>query len=285
MGKNVQLPARLTLFRTLVDRGILFAVQWALNLHEREEANRNLISMAGEVLSAMLDHDLNGVRGHVMKQDFAILREREAGKKGADKAETILEMACRIMAQSKDMSVQSQMGDALKSWLEIPIGEPPANPGGTEVRATVTIMFLAVGYIIEQAVGPKPLLARKDDPNTERFMDYFYRNCVDILLKPLTNLPEWKNFKDSIYTLTREETNRYVYLCDLLYNFIQQHQLRAHVHVTTSDILSRIATLFRAKDKHIRHGEQPLLCQLYGYLDFTFCCSCLPHFSPTSQTE
>ena len=32
MGKNVQLPARLTLFRTLVDRGILFAVQWALNL-------------------------------------------------------------------------------------------------------------------------------------------------------------------------------------------------------------------------------------------------------------
>ena len=86
-------------------------------------------------------------------------------------------------------------------------------------------------------------------------MDYFYRHCVDILLKPLSNLPEWKNFKESIYTLTREETNRFVYLCDLLYNFIQQHQLRGHVHVTTSDILSRIATLFRAKDKHLRHGE------------------------------
>lgn len=93
-------------------------------------------------------------------------------------------------------------------------------------------------------------------------MDYFYRHCIDTLLKPLTNLPEWKNFKESIYTLTREETNRFVYLCDLLYNFIQQHQLRGHVHVTTSDILSRIATLFRAKDKHLRHGEQ---CPLCGY--------------------
>lgn len=134
MGKNVQLPARLTLFRTLVDRGILFAVQWALNLPEKEEANRQLISIAGEVLSAMLDHDLNGVRGHVMKQDFAILKEREAGKKGADKAETILEMACRVMAQSKDLSVQSQMGDALKSWLEMPTGEPPAIVSGSEVR-------------------------------------------------------------------------------------------------------------------------------------------------------
>jgi len=144
MGKNVQLPARLTLFRTLVDRGILFAVQWALNLPEREEENKQLISMAGEVLSAMLDHDLNGVRGHVMKQDFAILKEREAEKKGADKAETILEMVCRITAQSKDLSVQSQMGDALKSWLEIPTGEPPANAGGTEVSINVSILFLTI---------------------------------------------------------------------------------------------------------------------------------------------
>lgn len=104
-------------------------------------------------------------------------------------------------------------------------------------------------------MGPKPLLARKDDPNTERFMDYFYRHCIATLLKPLANLSEWKNFKEPICTLTREETNRFVYLCDLLYNFIQQHQLRGHVHVSTSDLLSRIATLFRAKDKHLRHGE------------------------------
>ncbi|KAF9534111.1 component of IIS longevity pathway SMK-1-domain-containing protein [Crepidotus variabilis] len=242
MGKNVQMPARLSLFRTLVDRGILFAVQWALNLSERDEpsstsntSNKTLISAAGEVLSAMLDHDLNGVRGHVLKQVVAIEKEREAGKKGADKAETVLEMACRVMAQSRDLSVQSQMGDALKVWLEVPMAD---GPGAANVG---------------EALGPKPLATRKDEPVTERFMDYLYKDCVKILLKPLAELPEWKNFKEPIYPLTREEANRYVYLCDLLFNFIQQHNFRSHFHVMSSDILPRVATLFRAKDKHLRH--------------------------------
>lgn len=120
MGKNVQLAARMTLFRTLVDRGVLFGVQWALSLPEKEDANKAMISAAGETLAALLDHDLNGVRSHVLKQVLAIEKEREAGKKGADKAETILEMACRIMAQSKELSVQSQVGDALRTWMDVP---------------------------------------------------------------------------------------------------------------------------------------------------------------------
>jgi protein phosphatase-4 regulatory subunit 3 len=86
-------------------------------------------------------------------------------------------------------------------------------------------------------------------------MDYFYKDCINILLKPLTELPEWKSFKEPLYPLTREETNRFVYLCDLLYAFVQQHQFRSHFHIMASDILARIATLFKAKDKHLRHGK------------------------------
>jgi protein phosphatase-4 regulatory subunit 3 len=52
MGKNVQLPARMALFRTLVDRGVLFAVQWALNLPEKDDANKEMFAAAGEVLTA-----------------------------------------------------------------------------------------------------------------------------------------------------------------------------------------------------------------------------------------
>src|SRR3984957_20849696 len=43
MGKNVQLPARMTLFRSLVDRGILVAVQWALSLPEKEGSSKPMI--------------------------------------------------------------------------------------------------------------------------------------------------------------------------------------------------------------------------------------------------
>lgn len=133
IGKNVQLPARMTLFRSLVDRGVLFAVQWALGLSEKEETNRPMISASGEILSALLDHDLNGVRGHVLKQVMVIEKEREAGRKGADKAETILEMVCRLMATSREFAVQSQVGDALKAWMEIPTAESPTAPSEANV--------------------------------------------------------------------------------------------------------------------------------------------------------
>lgn len=138
MGKNVQLPARMALFRILVDRGILFAVQWAMNLSESVEANKQMISAGGEVLSALLDHDLNGVRGHVLKQIMAIEKERAAGKKGADKAETLLEMVCRIMARSRDLAVQSLVGDALKVWMDMPMGDPP---GGVGEASHVSMSF------------------------------------------------------------------------------------------------------------------------------------------------
>jgi len=97
-------------------------------------------------------------------------------------------------------------------------------------------------------------------------MDYFYKECVQILLKPLSELPEWKNFTEPRYPLIREEANRFVYLCDLLYNFIQQHQFRSHFHVMSSDILSRVATLFKSKDKHLRHCESRTLSKLIALL-------------------
>lgn len=125
MGKNVQLPARIQLFRSLVDRGILFAVQWALSLPEKEDKSRPIISTAGEILAALLDHDLSGVRGHVLKQVVAIEKEKEAGKKGADKADTILALMCKILAHSRELAVQSQVGDALKVLLEVQLNDAP----------------------------------------------------------------------------------------------------------------------------------------------------------------
>lgn len=131
MGKNVQLPARMALFRTLVDRGVLFAVQWTFGLDEKEEVSKVVINAAGEILSALLDHDLHGVRGHVHKQAIAIERENEAGRIDADRAETLLKVLCRVMTQSRDFAVQCQVGDALKALLDI--SQNPAISGVTPV--------------------------------------------------------------------------------------------------------------------------------------------------------
>jgi protein phosphatase-4 regulatory subunit 3 len=139
MGKNVQLPARMALFRALVDRGILFAVQWALSLSEKDEPSKQLISAGGEIMANLLDHDLHGVRGHVLKQVAAIEKEREAGKKGADKAETLLALICRMLAQSRDLAVQCQVGDALKVMMEMPLTESDG-----QVRAIFPFIFFVI---------------------------------------------------------------------------------------------------------------------------------------------
>ena len=139
MGKNVQLPARMALFRTLVDQGILFAVQWAFGLNEREEASKAVISAGGEIMSALLDHDLHGVRGHVFKQAVAIEREKDAGRIGADRAETLLRLMCRIMAQSRDLAVQCQIGDLLKALLDI--SQNATGPGATPVSVTPSFRY------------------------------------------------------------------------------------------------------------------------------------------------
>ncbi|KAJ6458623.1 component of IIS longevity pathway SMK-1-domain-containing protein [Mycena vitilis] len=236
MGKNVQLPARMALFRALVDRGLLFGVQWALGLSEADADSRAVLGAGGEVFAALLDHDAMGVRGHVLKQVTAIERERDQNKRGADKAETLLELVCGIVARSGDLAVQSQMGDAMKVWMDVPPpGEAPSLPGS-----------------VEASPGLRNL--RKDDPGTERFMDYFYRDCVNILFKPLMELPEWRNLTDPVLILTREETNRFMYLCDLLYNFISGHSFRGFLFVASSQILSRAPTLFKVRDKHLQHA-------------------------------
>jgi len=84
-------------------------------------------------------------------------------------------------------------------------------------------------------------------------MDYFYKDCVQTLLKPIVELPTCGTYKEPILPLTREETNRFVYLCDLVHNLLQQHSFRSHFYIMSSNILPSIATLFKSKDKHLRH--------------------------------
>lgn len=107
-------------------------------------------------------------------------------------------------------------------------------------------------------------------------MDYFYRSCVDVLFHPLLDLPDFKSatgespltlfemsrsisykvtVSESTLMLSRERTNLYLHLCDLLASFALQHSFRSHFYMLSSSISSHIATLLRAKDKHVRLGE------------------------------
>lgn len=184
MGKNVQLPARMALFRTLTDRGILFSVQWALDQPEKEEQGLQMICAAGEILTALLDHDINGVRSHILRQKA--LKKEDTGT--SDEGDTVLAVMCRVFVKSRDLAVQSQLAESLRVLLEI----QTMDPMDPHVSKSQLLCYLSL--ISSQASGfnikaiPRP----KDDPQTEEFLEYFYKTCVEVLFKPFFDLPEFK---------------------------------------------------------------------------------------------
>lgn len=148
IGKNVQLQARIILFKTLIDRGVLFAVQWALCQHDRP-----LVNIGGEILSVLLDHNTAGVRLHVGQQGHMLQQhpynpskdtiahveaqppQNHQNVQGDGRGrvpltpgplpykESIMQVLCRMLADSQDFALQSQLADAIRLMLEIQLSE------------------------------------------------------------------------------------------------------------------------------------------------------------------
>jgi protein phosphatase-4 regulatory subunit 3 len=122
------------------------------------------------------------------------------------------------------------------------------------------------------AISAKILARPKDDPGTERFLDYFYKNCLEVLFKPYNDIPDFRKqagtqtsrtgqerglkviILDPVLKLSREKTNLFLYLSDLLCNFAQQHAFRSHFYMLSSNISARVATILSSRDKHLRLG-------------------------------
>lgn len=147
MGKNVQLPARIGLFRVLIERGVLYAVQWALCSSEK-----HLIIAAGEILSVLLDHSTLNVRHHVVVQAVALGQSISHTNIGGTEQtkfvdvtngrppfkETLMQILCRLMANSQDLALQNQLADALRLICDT----PPLEGLADQVRLKLMIFFV-----------------------------------------------------------------------------------------------------------------------------------------------
>ena len=143
MGKNIQIPARLALYRTLVDKGLLYALQWAFGLVEDQQ----MLNAAGEVLLIVVDHDVNGVRNHVLRQAELPEEDRSKPKMGLSDPSslsrrprnetTLLTVVVKLLSSAKDLALRSQMAESLRSLLELPAGDD-----------TVSLWLLPLGVIL-----------------------------------------------------------------------------------------------------------------------------------------
>jgi len=93
-----------------------------------------MIAVAGEVLMALLDHDVNGVREYATKQ-----LEQFEDSSGAS-VEPLLSLLCSMLVRSRDLAVQTLVGDALRMMLEM----PPVDKNDPMVRSHRHVLYAGV---------------------------------------------------------------------------------------------------------------------------------------------
>ncbi len=155
MGKGVQVPSRLALYRNLLERGLLFVCEWAFR---RPEAQ--LLHAGAEILTLAVEHDVNAVRMHV-------LREEEA------KRRTLIMEIIGLMGTTKNLGLLSQMSDIIRTLMDT----------GTEGE---------VSKIGLKGIDKQGFVQRKEAPISDSFLTYFYDYCVQPLYRPLLDLPDLK---------------------------------------------------------------------------------------------
>nr|XP_019048585.1 hypothetical protein I302_02357 [Kwoniella bestiolae CBS 10118]OCF27515.1 hypothetical protein I302_02357 [Kwoniella bestiolae CBS 10118] len=157
MGKGVQLPGRLALYRNLVERGLLFVCEWAFR---RSEAQ--LLHAGAEILTLAVEHDANVVRLHVFKEDEA-------------KRRTLVLEIIHLLHTTKNLGLMSQMSDTLRTLMEVP---PENEVSGVRFKPPdLNLAFVA---------------RTKEGPLSESFSTYFYEHCASVLYKPLLDAPDIK---------------------------------------------------------------------------------------------
>jgi protein phosphatase-4 regulatory subunit 3 len=65
--------------------------------------------------------------------------------------------------------------------------------------------------------------------------------------------------------LGREQSDPFLYLCDLLSGFLLQHSYQSHFFVLSSNISAKVATLLYAREKHLR------LCETHTFFALFLC--------------
>ncbi|KZS97836.1 DUF625-domain-containing protein [Sistotremastrum niveocremeum HHB9708] len=212
MGKNIQLTTRLQLFRSLVEQGIVTPLQWALS------QDRLMICTAGEILGVLLDHDTGGVRQHILNQ---VAKDPDGP--------TLLTALSSLLISHPDSAVKSLIADSLKSLLEIPLDQS------------------------EHVANIKSAVRQREDPTAEKFLDYAYtKGVIRSLIKPLSDIPEYKSLAEPKLSLSNEMSSVYFHLCELFCAFMLQHGFRSNHLLLDTVVAPRIASLLTTRDKHLR---------------------------------
>ncbi|SCZ90217.1 BZ3500_MvSof-1268-A1-R1_Chr1-3g01846 [Microbotryum saponariae] len=210
MAKNLQIALRAQFFRSLADRGLLRVLEVALARSIRtDESAPQLRGATIAILMTLVDHDPNNVRSYSLKQHAA--RKRP-----------LMGFLIDLFLSEEDLGLKAQMSEALRVLVD-------AGGEGGPLEA--------------------PPRMRPEDPEAEKFLQYFYDHCAQALLAPILKLPDSGSVP---LELSVPRIALCSHLCDLLCFFIAHHTFRSKYFVLSSSVATNVAKLFQTRHKHLR---------------------------------
>ncbi|GAA5898668.1 hypothetical protein JCM5296_005955 [Sporobolomyces johnsonii] len=236
MAKNLQLPLRTSFYRTLVERGLLSALEKALHYANRV-GDAALRAQVMGVWMGVVDLDARDVRGYCLRQGREReKREEEERERDAEGTEdesrneedkTMLGGLVETFKAEEDLGIKTQLAEALRVLVDA------AGEGGP--------------------LEAPPRMQRQEDPDAEKFLQYFYDHSILSLLQPLMDLPERKE-SDPPLDLPPSTTALLSHLCDLLCFFIAHHTFRSKYLILSSPQLAKSASrLLRPRPRMTPH--------------------------------
>lgn len=218
IAKNLQPPARLTLYNNFLSHGLLQVINFGLR-------NLDVAARVGatDILVSMIDHDPQMIRQTMYRQ----LQEKQPPL-----TDTLID----LLLVEVDLGIKSQVSDALKVLLD-------PTPSG---QAQENFAAKANG---EFANRPRPQ-QQPIDAQQELFLNYFYEQSAPRLFKPLLDLEGRTD-----HNFSPVEDGIFSYLNDILCFYVRQHHHRSKYFVLTQNLVLRFAQLLDCQQKHLQLGK------------------------------
>ncbi|KAF5024715.1 hypothetical protein F66182_3199 [Fusarium sp. NRRL 66182] len=213
IAKNIQPPARQTLYNNFIAHGLLQVIHFGLR-----HPDVGVRVGATDILISIIDHDPQMIRQTLYRQ----MHENQA---------PLTDSLIDLLLVEVDLGVKSQISEALKVLLD---------PGPPQMQ---TENFAKANG--EFGGRQRPQAAT--DPQQDVFLHRFYERSAPRLFKPLVELEKRTDMNFSV-----QQASMFTYLIEILGFFVRQHNLRCKFYVMSNDIAKRIAQLLACPEKYLR---------------------------------
>jgi protein phosphatase-4 regulatory subunit 3 len=214
IAKNIQPPARQTLYNNFLSHGLLAVINFGLRHHDVA-----VRVGATDILISIIDHDPHMIRSTIYRQ----IHENQP---------PLTDSLIDLLLVEVDLGVKSQICEAIKVMLD----QGPPTHHGPEGLARANGEFNG---------RPRPQVTM--EPQQELFLTRFYENSVGKLFQPLLDL---EHRTDMNFTV--QQASMFSYLTEILCFFIRQHQRFSRYFVFNHDIILRVNQLLGSPEAFLQ---------------------------------